>query len=60
LGTYKTQKEAAVMFDFHSLVVHYKWAKVNFNYSAGDLIKMIQVFKQNSNEFDANLYFAMN
>jgi hypothetical protein len=24
LGTYKTQKEAAVMFDFHSLVVHYK------------------------------------
>jgi len=60
LGTYKTQKEAAVMFDFHSLVVHYKWAKVNFNYSADDLIKMIQVFKQNSNEFDANLYFAMN
>jgi hypothetical protein len=59
MGTYKTQKEAAVMFDFHSMVVHYKCAKVNFDYSANDLIQMIRLFKQNGNDFDANLYLAM-
>ena len=57
MGTYKTQKEAATVFDFHSMVVHFKCAKVNFDYSANDLIRMIQNFKQNSNEFDAKEYF---
>ena len=60
MGTYKTQKEAATVFDFHSMIVHFKWAKVNFDYSANDLIKMIQNFKQNSNEFEAKEYFKTN
>ena len=58
MGTYKTQQEAAVIFDFHSMIVHFKWAKVNYDYSANDLIKMIKNFKQNSNEFDANQYLS--
>jgi hypothetical protein len=62
LGTYKTQKEAAVMFDFHSMVVKYKSARVNFDYSARDFMKMIEIFigkfDQNENEFVPNLYLA--
>lgn len=58
MGTYKTQQEAATVFDFHSMVVHFKCAKVNYDYSANDLIRMIQNFKQNSNEFDANEYLS--
>ena len=57
LGTYKTQKEAATIFDFHSIVVHYMWAKVNFDYTASDVIRMIQIFKENGNEFAAKMFF---
>lgn len=56
MGTYKTEQEAARIFDFHSMVVHYKCAKVNFDYSANDLMRMIKIFKENGNEFDANQY----
>ena len=58
MGTYKTEQEAAVIFDFHSMVVHYKWAKVNFDYSASDLLRMIKIYKENGNEFDANQYLS--
>ena len=53
MGTYKSQLEAATIFDFHSMIVHYKCAKVNYDYSANDLIDMIQIFKENDNEFEA-------
>lgn len=59
MGTYKTQREAATIFDFHSMIVHYKSAKVNFDYSAKDLIKMIEVFRDNGDDFDANKYFSV-
>ena len=29
--TYKTQQEAATILDFHSMIVHFKWAKVNYD-----------------------------
>ena len=54
MGTYKAQQEAVIIFDFHFMIVHFKWTKFNDNYSGNDLIKMIKNFKQNSNEFDAN------
>ena len=56
MGTCKAQQEAVIIFDFHFMIVQFKWTKFNDNYSANNLIKMIKNFKQNSNEFDANQY----
>jgi hypothetical protein len=58
LGTYKTQKEAAITFDFHSMVVKYKSARVNYDYWAREFMKMIEIFHRNNNEFIANLYLT--
>jgi hypothetical protein len=58
LGTYKTQEEAARTFDFHSMVVKYKSARVNYDYTARDFMKMIEIFDRNNNEFIANLYLT--
>jgi len=56
LGTYKTQREAAVMFDFHSIMVKYLKARVNNEYRVKDVIRMIENFLSNDNDFKASEY----
>jgi hypothetical protein len=59
LGTFRTQKEAAIMFDFHSMVIKYKSARVNFNYTSNELLQMIEIFQKNNNDFDVDLYLKL-
>ena len=56
LGTYKTQGEAAAMFDFHSILVKFQKARVNNAYSVADVIRMLKNFFANDNEFNARKF----
>ena len=58
LGTYKTQEEAAVMFDFHTILVKSLKAKVNSNYTVKDVLLMIKNFNENGNEFNVSKFIS--
>ena len=45
IGTYQTEKEAAVSFDFYSIMTHGVEAKTNFSYSKDMIIEMIIKYK---------------
>jgi len=59
LGTYKTQLEAAFMFDFHSILVKFKKARVNNKYTVQEVINMINIFIAGGHEFDAEEYMRV-
>ena len=44
IGSYPTQEEAAVVYDFYSIVVHGKKAKTNFYYDRDTLLYMVNSF----------------
>ena len=48
IGSYDTERECAVAFDFHCILVHGLKARTNFSYTKGDLVSMLQSYKQNS------------
>lgn len=58
MGTMKSQVEAATIFDFYSMITHYKSAKVNFDYSARQLETMIKMFRENDDDFVASWYLS--
>ncbi|CAI2383908.1 unnamed protein product [Moneuplotes crassus] len=60
LGTYKTQIEAAVMFDFHTILIKGEKAKVNNDYTAAQILDMIKNFKENDHEFNPHQYLKSN
>ena len=47
LGTYSTQKDAAMVFDFYSIMIHGLEAKTNFSYSKDWIVNMIAEYKEN-------------
>ena len=47
IGTYRTEREAAIAFDFYSMVAHGLNAQTNFSYSKSWIMKMIETLKQN-------------
>ena len=51
LGTYHTQQEAAMAFDFYSILAHGLVAKTNFNYSKDAIMIMISNYKSNGDIF---------
>lgn len=59
LGTYKSQKDAATVFDFFSIMLHDKLAKVNSSYNAKQVQLMIQNFQENGNKFIPTLFLAL-
>ncbi len=52
LGTYKTQIEAAVMFDFHSILMKGDKARVNNDYTARQVLEMVEIFQKWGGEFN--------
>ena len=44
IGTFPTQKEAAIAYDFYSVALHSEKAKTNFNYSGSLMKEMIQSY----------------
>ena len=51
IGSYESEKDAALAFDFYSILLHSLTAKTNFSYSKDDIINMISNYRQNGNIF---------
>lgn len=47
IGSYKTERQAAIAFDFYSLLLHSLAAKTNFSYSKEEIFNMLYNFRQN-------------
>ena len=47
IGTYKTEREAAIAFDFYSMLIHALEGKTNFSYTKGQVFEMINNFIRN-------------
>mmetsp|Transcript_25968 Transcript_25968/g.29982 ORF Transcript_25968/g.29982 Transcript_25968/m.29982 type:complete len:103 (-) Transcript_25968:39-347(-) len=56
IGTYQTEKEAAIAFDFYSILIHSFEAKTNFSYTKQMIMDMIYKFKANDNVFVSSQY----
>lgn len=52
IGTYRSERDAAIAFDFYSTLVHNLGGKTNMNYSKGQLIQMLTNFLQNDQVLD--------
>lgn len=46
IGSYRTERECAMAFDFHSLLLHGLTAKTNFGYTKEDIVEMIWQYRQ--------------
>ena len=51
IGSYKDERDAAIAFDFYSILHHKLVAKTNFSYSKLDILEMISNFKINGENF---------
>lgn len=51
VGTYPTEKQAAIVYDFYSIAHHGSKAKTNFSYKRDLIADMIQYYLNNENEF---------
>lgn len=61
IGTYPTEKEAALAYDFYSICLHSNKAKTNFSYDGGMISDMIHSFKGNNNLFEpARFLYLLN
>lgn len=47
IGSYQTEQQAAVAFDFYSILLHSLSAKTNFSYTKENIVDMIHNFTQN-------------
>jgi hypothetical protein len=47
IGTYVTETEAAIAFDFYCILIHGLTAKTNFSYTKGQLFEMISNYMEN-------------
>uniref|UniRef100_A0A7S3N8K2 AP2/ERF domain-containing protein n=1 Tax=Euplotes harpa TaxID=151035 RepID=A0A7S3N8K2_9SPIT len=51
IGTYLSEKEAAIAYDFYSICLHESKAKTNFSYDAGMVSRMVENYKRNLHNF---------
>ena len=51
IGTYQTEREPAIAFDFYSILAHNLDAKTNFSYSKSMISSMMMNFRSNDNLF---------
>lgn len=51
IGSYRDERDAALAFDFYSLLLHSLTAKTNFDYTKQDILLMIENFKSHDGKF---------
>lgn len=56
LGSYKSEEDAAIVFDFYSIISQFKEAKVNRSYTANEIHGMINNYMSNNYEFCVEQY----
>ena len=55
IGSYRSERDAALAFDFYSLLLHSLTSKTNFNYTKEDIWDMISNFRENGDRFKPEL-----
>lgn len=56
MGSFKTQEEAALVYDLYSIIVNYKDAKANKPYTVREVQKLLYFFKKNNYKFNPTEY----
>lgn len=60
LGSFDDEREAALTFDFYSILLHSVEANTNFSYTAYNIREMIKNYKLFNNSFNASYYLQSN
>ena len=60
LGSFEDETEAAVTFDFYSILLHSVEANTNFSYTASSIKEMITNYRLFNNTFNAAYYLQSN
>ena len=47
IASYRSERDAAVCFDLHSLMLHSLTAKVNFDYTKEELLQLLHAYREN-------------
>ncbi|CAI2361429.1 unnamed protein product [Moneuplotes crassus] len=56
VGSYPLEVDAAITFDFYSMMLHNNKAPTNFSWRAEDVFEMLESFNQNGGVFEASLF----
>lgn len=56
IGTYSTEKEGAIAYDFYSIALHNMKSKTNFNYSTEFISEMINSYFENGKQFEPSKF----
>jgi hypothetical protein len=56
VGGYTEELEAAISYDFYSMIIDMEQARTNFDYSIDLLKEMIDSFLQNNQKFQPKAY----
>ncbi|CAI2363303.1 unnamed protein product [Moneuplotes crassus] len=56
VGSYPLEVDAAITFDFYSMMLHNDMAPTNFSWRAEDVFEMLESFNQNEGVFEASLF----
>jgi hypothetical protein len=51
IGTFQTEMQAALAYDFYSIGLHYTNAKINFTYTVDELVPLITEYYNSNREF---------
>jgi hypothetical protein len=60
LGSFEDEREAALTFDFYSILLHSVEANTNFSYTASSIKEMITNYRLFNNTFNAAYYLQSN
>lgn len=56
IGSYTSEKEAAIAYDFYTICLHKTKAKTNFSYHSSTIEQMIESYKLNEKVLDPTLF----
>ena len=56
IGTFSTEKEAAISYDFYAICLHLFKAKTNFTYTSELILEMIDSYDSTSKAFNASQF----
>lgn len=56
IGTFITEEQAALAYDFYAIGMHLKKARINFSYQGEELRQMIEYYFANGNQFDPSVF----
>ena len=58
VGTFSSEREAAISYDFYAIWLHLSKAKTNFTYDSQLIIEMIQSYNRISKSFDPSRFIG--